>query len=149
MGHIFKSKIIVHSVRFDYQIFKTQALKMKFSTKDFFSECDQIRCKLWIWTHLPKKSLMENFFFCAFITRIPPLCQMTTNTFSKKAFKNFCVGPKNSLKLNCNLVASLPVGNYMLKINNRNTRTKVWNMIKVNNKATKTTPMASCWWLYC
>ena len=31
---------------------------MKFSTKHFFSKCDQIRKKL-------KKSLMENIFFCA------------------------------------------------------------------------------------
>ena len=38
---------------------------MKFSIKDFFSKCDQIRRKLWIWSHLLKKSLMENFIFCA------------------------------------------------------------------------------------
>ena len=34
-----------------------------------------------------------------------------------------------------------PAGVYMLKVNNRNTRTKVWNMSKVNIKDTKTTPM--------
>ena len=28
----------------------------------------------------------------------------------------------------------IPVGNYMFKVNNRNNRTKVWNMFKVNNK---------------
>ena len=38
---------------------------MKFSTKDFFSKCDQIRSFLQIWSHLLKKNLMENFFFCA------------------------------------------------------------------------------------
>ena len=32
-----------------------------------------------------------------------------------------------------------PVDIYLLKVNSRNTRTKVWNMFKVNNKATKTT----------
>ena len=32
---------------------------MKFSVKDFFSKGDQIR------SHLLKKSLMENFIFCA------------------------------------------------------------------------------------
>ena len=38
--------------------------KMKFSIKDFFSECDQIRIYLRIWSHLLKKSsLMENFIF--------------------------------------------------------------------------------------
>ena len=35
---------------------------MKFSVKDFFSKCDQIRKKLQIWSHLLKKSLMENSF---------------------------------------------------------------------------------------
>ena len=31
--------------------------KMKFSIKDFFSKCDQIRRRLRIWSHLLKKSL--------------------------------------------------------------------------------------------
>ena len=44
------------------------AQKMKFSIKDFFSKCDQIRSFLWIWLHLLKKSLMENFIFCAVST---------------------------------------------------------------------------------
>ena len=42
--------------------------KMKFSTKDFFSKCDQIRkirSFLLLWSHLLKKSLMENFIFCS------------------------------------------------------------------------------------
>ena len=39
--------------------------KRKFSIKDFFSKCDQIRRKLRIWSHLLKKSLMENLIFCA------------------------------------------------------------------------------------
>ena len=41
------------------------AEKMKFSIKDFFRKCDQIRGKLWPWPQLLKKSLMENFIFCA------------------------------------------------------------------------------------
>ena len=41
--------------------------KMKFSIKDFFSKCDQIRRKLRIWSHLQKKSLTENFIFSAVI----------------------------------------------------------------------------------
>ena len=36
------------------------AQKMKFSIKDFFRKCDQIRRKLRIWLYLLKKSLMEN-----------------------------------------------------------------------------------------
>ena len=40
------------------------AQKMKFSIKDFFSNCHQV---LWIWSNLLEKSLMKNFIFCAFI----------------------------------------------------------------------------------
>ena len=43
------------------------AQKMKFSLKDFFSKCDQMRRKLRIWSHLLKKSLMENLIFCALV----------------------------------------------------------------------------------
>ena len=45
--------------------FTTQ--KMKFTIKDFFSKCDQIRSFLRIWSHLLKKPLMENFIFYAVI----------------------------------------------------------------------------------
>ena len=40
------------------------AQKMNFSINDFFSKCDQISRNLRIWSHLLKKSLMENFIFC-------------------------------------------------------------------------------------
>ena len=40
------------------------AQKMKFSIKDFFCKYDQIRSFLLIWSHLLKKSLMENFVLC-------------------------------------------------------------------------------------
>ena len=39
--------------------------KLKFSMKDLFSKSDQIRRKLRSWSHLLKKSLIENFFFCS------------------------------------------------------------------------------------
>ena len=39
------------------------AQEMKFTIKDFFSKCDQIRRFLQFWSHLLKKSLMENFIF--------------------------------------------------------------------------------------
>ena len=39
--------------------------KKRFSIKDLFSKCDQIRRKLRIWSHLLKRSLIENFTFCA------------------------------------------------------------------------------------
>ena len=34
---------------------------MKFAMKDLLSRCTQIRGKLRMWSHLLKKSLMENF----------------------------------------------------------------------------------------
>ena len=44
---------------------KNTAQKMKFSIKDIFIKYDQIRSFLRIWSHLLKKSLMENFIFWA------------------------------------------------------------------------------------
>ena len=41
------------------------AEKMKFSIKGFFSKWDRICSFLQISSHLLKKSLMENFIFCA------------------------------------------------------------------------------------
>ena len=41
------------------------AQKMTFSIKHFFRKCDQICRSLRIWSHLLKKSLIENFIFCA------------------------------------------------------------------------------------
>ena len=38
---------------------------MKFSINDLFRKCDQIRRKRRISSHLLKKTLMENFIFCA------------------------------------------------------------------------------------
>ena len=46
-------------------LFLITAQKMKFSIKDLFSKCDQILSFQRIWSHLLKKSLMENFIFCA------------------------------------------------------------------------------------
>ena len=50
------------------QVESAKLEKMKFLTMGFFSKCDQIRKKLRkklrIWSHLLKKSLMENFILC-------------------------------------------------------------------------------------
>ena len=43
----------------------------------------------------------------------------------------------------------IPASIYLLKVNNRNTRNKVWNMFKVNNKDSRMTSMTSFWCLYC
>ena len=47
------------------------AQKMKFSSKDFFSKCDQIRSFLRIGSHLLKQSLMENFIFSTVFLFMP------------------------------------------------------------------------------
>ena len=60
------------------------AQKMKFFSKDFFSKCDQLRSFLRIWLHLQKKSLMENFIFCA-VT----LCDVYANSALKSHFYTF------------------------------------------------------------
>ena len=52
-GIVFETKKTPHGSR--------TPQKIKFSIKDFFSKCDQIRNFLWIWSHLLKNSLMENF----------------------------------------------------------------------------------------
>ena len=53
------------------------AQKMKFSIKDFFSKCDQIRSFLRIWSHLLKKSSMENFIFCTVFVQLEILISET------------------------------------------------------------------------
>ena len=42
------------------EIFSSTALKMIFYIKDFFTKFDQTSRKLRIWSHLLKKSVMEN-----------------------------------------------------------------------------------------
>ena len=60
-------KIIMLHMQKNFLIYSVtyNAQKMKFSIKDFFSKCDQICRKLRISPYLLKKSLMENFIFCA------------------------------------------------------------------------------------
>ena len=64
----------------------TTAQKFKFSIKDIFSHCDQIRRKLAILSYLLKKSLMENFISCA----VHSLCYMT-NFFRFTSYRSFYV----------------------------------------------------------
>ena len=53
---------------------------MKFSIKDFFSKCDQFWSFLRIWSHLLRKSLMENFhFLCSVYCSV--FCHFPTPSF--------------------------------------------------------------------
>ena len=58
-------------------LIRITAQKIKFPIKHFFSKCDQIHRKLQIWLHLLKKSLMENFIFCAVNSFSRALCRTT------------------------------------------------------------------------
>ena len=58
------------------------AQKMKLSVKDFFSKDDQICRKLQIWSHLLKKSLMENFIFRAVLIWSAYSCAQTKSGIS-------------------------------------------------------------------
>ena len=60
------------------------AQKLKFSIKNFFSNCDQIHRKLRIWSHLLKKSLMENFMFVE--CHVPVIRVVQKMKFSIKDF---------------------------------------------------------------
>ena len=55
---------ILHILLFETILISTTQ-KKKFTIKDFFSNCDQNRSFQRVWSHLLKKSLIENFIFCA------------------------------------------------------------------------------------
>ena len=57
---------------------------MKFSVKDLFGKCNQICRKLQVWSHLLKKSLMENFL-CSVYFELPLI--------PKVGFKKFPLNP--------------------------------------------------------
>ena len=57
--------ITLYKIKFSCrEFFRNTYQRMKFFIKDLLNKCDQIRRKLRIWSHLLKKTLMENFIFC-------------------------------------------------------------------------------------
>ena len=71
--------------------------KMKFSIKNFFSKCDQMRRKLRNWSHLLRKPLIESFIFCA----VCFLAREDSSRFAQKVMKwrerNTCFSPENEI----------------------------------------------------
>ena len=67
---------------------------MKFSIQDFFGKSDQIRSFLRIWSYLLKKSLMENFTFCAvwrfFFFKIAKINTRKKSNHSHCFLENLC-----------------------------------------------------------
>ena len=49
----------------DFQICISVPLRVLWDLRYLFIKWDQVRRKLWIWSHLLKKSLMENFILCS------------------------------------------------------------------------------------
>ena len=67
--------------------------------KDFFSKCDQIRRNLRIWSHLLKKSIMQNLIFCAVLGTILPLVVNNLDHVKKSSLQvNFQYGNRNILQ---------------------------------------------------
>ena len=60
---LYVTNFIYHKYNFSLKV-QCQCTKMKFFIRNVFSRCDQICIFLPIWSHLLKKSLMENFIFC-------------------------------------------------------------------------------------
>ena len=54
---------------------------MSFFMKLFFSKYDQIRRNLQIWSHLLKKTLMENFIFGAVIRNVTVITSKVNSEF--------------------------------------------------------------------
>ena len=77
-----------HSTSFSSTPIETLYKKWSFSLRLFYSKCDQIRSYLQIWSHLLKKSLIENFIFCA-VKRKRPVVKtyMMACNFSKFSFR--------------------------------------------------------------
>ena len=71
---------------------------MRFSIKDFFSKYDKMRRKLRIWSHLLKKSLMENFIFCAFSIRFSPFLANVLILHPPKTPEKLSISPEKSQK---------------------------------------------------
>ena len=78
--HQNRSSLLLKTGKRSSETFTAQ--KMKFSIKDFFSRCDQIRGFLRIWSHLLKKSSIENILFCAVLC-----CQKYSYLSSKRFTK--------------------------------------------------------------
>ena len=78
---------------------------MEYSIKDFFSRCDQIRSFLRIWSHLLKKSFMENVIFCAVINEWTHILEHSSSSielvFTSQPNLSVESGTQSSLHANC------------------------------------------------
>ena len=70
---------------------------MRFSIKDFFSKYVQTRKKLRIWSHLLKKSLMENFIFLCIVGYIY-IFELSINPFLANVLISYPLKTREKLR---------------------------------------------------
>ena len=89
---ILQSKLL----HFDLESFvRDTAQKMKFSITDFCSKYGQIRSFLRIWSHLLKKSVMENFIFCVVRVLLAKYIELRLKTWTMLSFYEFWLSKKH------------------------------------------------------
>ena len=66
---------------------KTLIQKIKFSIKDFFSKCDQIRSFLWIWSHFFEKIVNGKLHFLCRASPALITLQIETSLMNKEISK--------------------------------------------------------------
>ena len=89
---ILQSKLL----HFDLESFvRDTAQKMKFSITDFCSKYGQIRSFLRIWSHLLKKSVMENFIFCVVRVLLVKYIELRLKTWTMLSFYEFWLFKKH------------------------------------------------------
>ena len=114
---------------------KTKAItaqKMKFSIKGFFSKYDQIRRKLQIWSHLMKKSLMENFVFCAVNAEMKPClnelsCAAQNMKFSITNFISKCEKTHRKLRICSHLLSKSLTKAFIFLCSGSELESKKWH----------------------
>ena len=74
----------------EHENIRISAQKMKFSSKDFFSNGDQTRSFLRIWSYLLKKSMKENLIFCVLYANWIRLVSSNNNNKERKKRTTHC-----------------------------------------------------------
>ena len=74
----------------EHENIRISTQKMKFSSKDFFSNGDQIRSCLWTWLYLLKKSMKENLIFCVVYANWMRLVSSNNNNKERKKWTTHC-----------------------------------------------------------
>ena len=72
---------------------------MKFSIKDLFGKCDQIHSVQWNWSHLLKKSLIENLICFAVKLKLVPGSFLFLRKVKKNTLVSGNVGDEKNLHL--------------------------------------------------